>query len=355
MNLHIISSSLSIISFSWLSIIGITSIEAAVPDRLTDAASGLITGLTGTPTALGPANGAARSLKLGDTVSIAEQLRTQLDDTVEILWDRRAVILMQPQSSLMIHETKPGETHVDLTGGTVRVALAYGSRPSDMVIVHTPTSRVFTRGGIVEVDVLPSPPSFLSRVGAMFSRAESPAIRTPLEAVRVLEGQSGIEPLQSPGRAQMLDAGVQARIAAGAVEQMSDLPAAPGKGVGLSAADRRQGTPGPLTQSIVRVHINHALEVERLMSATPPSLDQTAKAAGADVKGTIVATSLGVPTTSFSQAQTGLSGSSAPPASPVITPPITTLAPNQSGGANSHSIITTILSNQKSKGKGKGN
>ena len=67
---------------------------------------------------------------------MAEELRTHADDTVEVLWDRRAVILVQPQSVLSVHETKSGETHVDLTGGTVRVALAYGGLLTDLVTVR---------------------------------------------------------------------------------------------------------------------------------------------------------------------------------------------------------------------------
>jgi hypothetical protein len=70
---------------------------------------------------------------------------------------------------------------------------------------------------------------------------------------------------------------------------------------------------------------------------------------------------LGVPTTSLAQssgsALTGFSGgSSTSPTAlpPVQTPPLTTLAPNQSGGANSRSIINSVLSDGKSKENGKG-
>src|SRR5215217_2569385 len=93
--------------------------ESAVPDRTTSAVTGVVTGLTGTPLARGYSDGAGRNLALGDKVLMAEELRTQVDETVEILWDRRAVILVQPQSAVSIHENKTGDTHVDIAGGTV--------------------------------------------------------------------------------------------------------------------------------------------------------------------------------------------------------------------------------------------
>ena len=336
-------------------------------DRTASAVTGVVTSLTGSPVARGSAEGAARNLALGDTVAIAEELRTQIDETVEILWDRRAVILVQPKSAVRIHENKAGDTYVDVAGGTVRVALAYGSRPTDIVTIRTPSSRVYTRGGIMEVEVLPATPSFLSRMATVFERAETAVPLALMEGVRVLEGQSSVEPLRSSHPSQILDAGSQARIMAGKVEDLSELTAASGRGMGLAAADRRQGTPGPLTQNIVRVHVDHALEVERLMSASTPAIDQTGKVPGADLKGAIVATSLGVPATSLTLSggqsgfgiQTGGGGPSLtsplPTLPPIQSPTVTTLVPNQSGGINSRTIINTVLSDDKNnKGKSKG-
>lgn len=361
MSLHVMPS-LFIIGFSVSLFVcmGISAEAGALSDQQTNGASGLITGVTGAPITGG--SGASRVLSLGDTLSRAEELRTNPDDTVEILWDRQAVIQVHPKSHIMIQETKPGETEVHLTGGSVRVALAYGSRPSDMVTVHTPTSRVFTRGGIVEVDVLPSAPTLLSRMSAVFAGADSAAALSLVESVRVLEGQAGVEPLKATRPSQMLEAGLQARVAAGAIEQTSGLPASAGKGVGLAATDRRQATPGPLTQNIVRVHVSHALEVERLMNTTPSSLDEAAKAGGTDIRGAIVSTSLGVPTTSFAQSSGSAGGSSPTPTvstplptlPPIQTPTLTTLAPNQSGGVNSRSLINSVLSDGKNRDNGKG-
>ncbi len=357
-----------VVATALVSLVGIASLEAAVRDGTQEvvgqSASGVITGLTGAPL-LGTVGGATRGLSLGDTVAVAEELRTGQDDILEILWDRRSLILIQPQSKVLIHESKTGQTEVSLRGGSVRVALAYGGRPTDMVTVQTPSSRVFTRGGILEVDVLPPPPSLFSRVASAFSKAGAPIGQTPLETVRVLEGQSGIEPLTStsPGQSQMLEAGVQARIAVGMVEQVAELPRNSAKGVGLADTDRRQGTPGPLRQRLVNVHINHALEVERLMSASAPSIDRSGTATGSDLKGAIVATSLGVPTISLAQPGT-TSGPVAPVPSPGMTSPlptlppvqvptITTLAPGQSGGFNSRNLLKEILDDDDDKGGGR--
>jgi len=335
---------------------------AAVQDARPKPVTGLITGITGIPTAA-PVNGQARTLALGDKITMADQLRTQADDSLEVLWDRRAVILVQPQSVVSIQETKTGETHVDLTGGTVRVALAYGGLPTDLVTVRTPTSRVITRGGIVEVDVLPPTPSFFSRLGSALSRPNTANAPAMLEGVRVLEGQSSVEPLRSSRPSQLLDTGSHARIAAGTVEQLSELPAV-GKGVGLAATDRRQGTPGPLTTNIVRVHVDHALEVERMMSESSASVAATATGPENDVRGTIVATSLGVPATSFGSTGVnnpliqGSGGSQT--INPTMTSPLPALTAVQtptvatSGGINSRTIISTVLSDDKNKGKSKG-
>jgi hypothetical protein len=324
---------------------GIAPLEASVrdgtPGIAEPMASGLITGFTGTPL-LGMVGGTKQDVSLGNTVAVAQELRTGQDDTLEILWDRHAMILVRPQSKIMIQESIPGQTVVSLEGGSVRVALAYNSsQPTDIVTVQTPSSRVFTRGGILEVDVLPPPASFFSRVASVFAKTETPAGPAQWETVRVVEGQSGVESLTpSPGDSQMLEAGTLARISGGIVEQVGDLPQQSSKGVGLADTDRRQGTPGPLIQRLASVHVTHALEVERLMSTPNPAIDRAGPTTGSDVKGTIVATSLGLQTLLPGQpgatrgpapaAQPTPSGPAAPaPTSPTVTTPLPPLPPLQ--------------------------
>jgi FecR protein len=328
---------------AFTSLFSIASLQASGRDGIQGiaepAATGLITGFTGAPL-LGTADGTTQDLSLGNTVVAAEELRTGPDDILEIMWDRHAVILLRPQSKVTIQETKPGETVVSLDSGSVRVALAYNSgRPTDIVTVQTPSSRVFTRGGIFEVDVLPSAPSFLSRVASVFSKTGTSTGPAPLETVRVVEGQSGIEPLTSSSdESPMLEAGVQARIAAGMVQQISEIPRNSSKGLGLADTDRRLGTPRELKQRLVNVHITHALEVERQMSAPRPPTDQSGPSSGSEFKGTIVATSLGIPAPAQSSTISRPSGPvlQPPPSQPVVpvpppgvTSPVPTLPPPQ--------------------------
>ncbi|NWF72892.1 MAG: hypothetical protein HXY51_07630 [Nitrospirae bacterium] len=296
------------------------------------AATGVITSLAGGPL-LGSLNGTTRDLALGNTVSLAEELHTGPDGTLEILWARRTLILIRPQSTVLIHESKAGQTEIALSGGSVRVALAYHGDPNDMVTVQTPSSHVYTRGGILEVDVFSPPPSVLSRVASVFSKAEAPLSPASLETVRVLEGESGIEPVTSSGQSHMVEAGFQARIAGGMVEQMTELPKQSANGVGLTDTDRRQGTPAPLTQRLVNVHITHAVEVARLMSTPGPVGDQSATATGSDLNGTIVATSLSVPTIPPPQSGTpnglapGRQPSPSSPVAPAPSPGVTSTVP----------------------------
>jgi hypothetical protein len=354
-----------------VSLSGVASLEAAGLERtkglertqgiVKQSPSGLITGLTGTPL-LGTIGGATRNLSLGDTVSVAEELRTGQDDILEVLWDRHTLILIRPQSTVLIHEAQAGKPEVLLRDGSLRVVLAYGGRPDDMVTVQTPSSRVFTRGGIVEVDVVPAPPSLFSHVASVFSQPETPIAEARLETVRVLEGESGIEPLTGPGQSDMLEAGVQARIAGGLVQQVAALPRQSAKGAGLADTDRRQGTPAALTKLIANVHVNHALEVERQLNAQGPAIDRTeTTAAGPDLKGAVVSTSLGVPTFTLTQLGTtsGPVASTPPPTTtsplptlpPVQAPTTTTLLPNQSGGGNSRNLLKEFLDDDDKGGK----
>jgi hypothetical protein len=312
------------------SLFGIASVEAAGLDALQQVvgqrASGLITGLSGAPV-LGSVGGLTRDAALGQTVTIADGVTTGPNDRVEILWDRRAVILVQPDSKVLIQEAKAGQVDFSLSGGSIRVALAYGGASTDMVTVQTPSSRVYTRGGIFEVDVHPPRPSFIARVVSALS---PPISHAPVETVRVLEGQSGIEPVSAPtpGGSHMLESGVLARIAVGIVEQVEALPKTSANGLGLAETDRRQATPALLTQRLVNIHVTHAVEVARVMSTPSATVDETAAAPGSTLKGTIVATSLGVPSISNAQAGTTKGAPGAPPAASV-TSPVPTRPPMQ--------------------------
>jgi len=114
------------------------------------------------------------------------------------------------------------------------------------------------------------------------------------------------------------------------VEQTVEFSQNSAKGVGLTDTDRRQGTPAMLTQRLVNVHITHAEEVSRQLSAPDPKVDQTATAVGSDLKTTIVSTSGGFPSNST---QSGRTSEPTPPVrpapSPGVTSPVPTLPPGQ--------------------------
>src|SRR6185436_3578572 len=88
-------------------------------------------------------------------------------------------------------------------------------------------------------------------------------------------------------------------------------------------------TPALLTQRLVNIHVTHAVEVARVMSTPSATVDETAAAPGSTLKGTIVATSLGVPSTPNAQAGTtkGVAPGSPPAAS--VTSPVPTRPPMQ--------------------------
>lgn len=327
---------------------------SASVERATQNVSGLITGLIGSPLRAGP--GPIKSLSLGERVAGTDVLETRQDEMVEILWDRRALILLQPQSSLTIAEPKPGDTRVGLRDGSVRVALAYGGRATDVITVETAASRTVTRGGIVEVDARPRPPSLLAMVASMF--ALPPAVLPQrVDSIRVLEGQSGVEPVGASGRAETIEAGFQALVVNGSAVQVTEQRVQPGRGAGLAAIDRRQETPRPLTERLMAIHVNHALEVERLLNVAPGNLEESVTKPGTDVRGTIVSTSLGIPAASLGGAQTGgQAGPTAPPVTsplptlpPIQPPTVTTLSPSQSGGLNSRNLLRDILREQRDR------
>jgi hypothetical protein len=339
-----------------LTLAGWTAVEAGTKPPA-PVPPGLVTGLTGSPSIAGKTAAVSQILSLGDRLSNDVEVRTQQDETVEVLWGQRTLIQVYPNTAMTIREKRDGQIHLQLPGGSVRVALAYGGPPTDIVSVQTPTGRIFTRGGIVEVDVLSASPSLLARVSTAFS-ADKPAPAARIETVKVLEGQSGVEPLASPGKSEILEAGLAAQVVAGVIRQVSNLPSSVDRGLGLAPTDRSQSTPAQLAQRIARVHVDHALEVERQVSAAKPALDTKDAAAGADLKGTVVATSLGVPSISFAGGPPpGPTATSPVPtfSPPVIAPsPGTTLGGNQSGGFNSKSILNDVLKDALSENRGRG-
>src|SRR5688572_2045569 len=321
---------LIVIFTALLSLVGRPSVNASsLLDRdsgTEQMASGVITGITGAPL-VRTVNGTKHDLSLGTSIAIGE-VRTGQDEFLEFLWARRAMVLIGPRSTVRIQEPHVGQTVVSLSDGSVRVALAYHGAPTDMVTIQTPSSGVYTRGGILEVDVLVPVPWLVSRVTSVFAKTNVPVDSTRMETVRVLEGEVGIESIPATlGQSHMLTSGAQARIAAGIVEHTSELfSTASGKSVGLTETDRRQGTPGELTQRLTKIHVTHALEVERQLNTPRPPSDQAGGTTTSDLKGTIISTSLGL-SNGFGQSSTTRGPAPASPSAPGPSPTVTPLPP----------------------------
>ena len=350
-----------VLSMSMTGVLTLFGFIASEAGAKTAAPAGFVTGLIGSPSVIEKTAGGGRVLSLGDALSNEIEIRTQQDDSVEILWGQRTLIQVQPGTSVTIREKRDGQIQLQLPAGGLRVALAYGGPTTDIVTVQTPTGRVFTRGGIVEVNVVTASPSLLARVSTALSGADTLPPAARIETVKVLEGQSGIEPLASPGKSEMLEAGLAARISGGVIRDVSNMPPSTDRGLGLAATDRRQSTPAQLAQRIARVHVDHALEVERLMGGRTPDTQEVA-AAGADLKGAVVATSLGVPTVGFTASAPAGSAAPGPTATqpmPSFSPPLVAPSPgggNQSGGFNSKSILNEVLRDALSdRGRGRNN
>ncbi len=337
--------------------------QGADPRSAPRPVSGLVTDVMGQPVAVSAAAQTdARALSPGDRVLAGNVLRTGRDDRVEIVWDRRAFLAVPERTELTIQEQQVGRTDVLLKEGSVHVALAYrAGRPTDMVTVLTPTSRVMTRGGIIEVKVTPpsSDLSFIARMTDAFVRitGSKPAVGTAVpaapETVTILEGQARIEPLNFPDQSQLIDARSQVRLVAGAVAGMIELPPGKEKGMAIAAMTPQTVTPAPITHRIVDRHVQHALEVERSIQKSAAT-EQKPDVTNPDVRGAVLPTSLGVPAAS---PQTGTAATQQTPASipiptlpPPPTPTVSSLTPSQSGGINSDKLLKEIL-----RGDDKGN
>ncbi len=336
--------------------------QGADPRSAQHPVSGLVTDVMGQPVAVSAASQTdARALSPGDRVLAGDVLRTGRDDRVEIVWDRRAFLAVPERTELTIQEQQVGRTDVLLKEGSVHVALAYrAGRPTDMVTVLTPTSRVMTRGGIIEVGGAPpsSDLSFIARVTEAFVRitgskpsAATAATVSP-EIVTILEGQARIEPLNSPDQSRLIDARSQARLVAGAVVGVIDLPPGKDRTMALAASVPQGTTPATITQLIVGRHVEHALEVERSLpkaAATGQKPDVT----NPDLRGAVLPTSLGVPVTSPPAATANTSQSSIPIptlSNPSPPPTVSSLAPSQSGGINTDKLLKDILRGDDDRG-----
>ena len=154
---------------------------------------GVVTGIEGTVTAVnGPASH-PRPLRGGDVLQPGDEVRGTVSSRIEVLWNSRAVFSMQGESGLRLLEPVGGQMLVQLLTGQARIAYSYNEgRPSDTMAIILPDARVIMRGGILEVSVTSSG-----------------------EIIRMVEGQTSIEPVSGPAKPVLLKAGQEVELRAG--------------------------------------------------------------------------------------------------------------------------------------------
>jgi hypothetical protein len=331
--------------------------------------SGIVTGLIGQATGVTP--GASRELRIGDRVAVGEDVLLAAG-TLEILWERRALFSLEGRTRIAMREAKNGLALLEIQEGAVQVAYSYNEgHPTDTLTVRTPATRTVLRGGIIQAKV--------ERVGAqnpMQMSKPGQLAGTADELLRMIEGQAQVEPLNAGAKPFLLKVGYEFQISSGGSDAVR--PAGASGARKLAAVSSHEHVPAPTIQRLVRIHVDHALEIEQALNK--PSRDgNEAEGSVGGLNGAIVATSLGIPLTAISgtggsvaasssvptfspgpAVAGGIAPTAAPPApvpiiqTPVQTPGVTVLTPSQSGGINSQSLLRDVLQDVVGKGHGKG-
>jgi hypothetical protein len=345
--------------------------------------SGIISGLNGKAAATSPISGASRPLRIGDRVAAGEEIRVDSGGTTELLWERRALFVLEGRGAIALQESKNGSGFVQVLDGTTRIVYSYNEgHPTDTLRVETPKTRVTLRGGIVEVAVESV------RAGDQIQRTKFPLDRGPAKEIfRVIEGQARIELRAAETKSFLLKAGYEWSALS---DQAGGEAIRPMTGQGVRPlATARDHHRVPAIQRMVRTHVEHALELERALSK-PRDGNEAEEAGG--VRGAIVATSLGIPLPAVTGSGATITATSvtpavpaapagpvtlptAPPAvvppvvsppvlppvvSPVIptpiipTPNVTGLTPSQAGGINSLSLLRDVIQDISRGGNGNG-
>jgi hypothetical protein len=372
----LLPATLFLLSCALVPAVGHAQPAAPPPTRGSDS-SGVVSGLNGQAAAAIPGSGASRELRIGDRVAAGEEIHVGSGGTLELLWERRALFTLKERSSIALQESKNGSALLQILEGTIRVAYSYNEgHPTDTMKIQTPETLMTVRGGIIEAAVE------ATGVAGQARRTKSQqAAETAGEVLRVIEGQAHVEPRSSDPKPFLLKAGYEWQALPGRGSEAIRSSAGHGTRELAAAQSHHQV---PAMQRMVRVHIEHALELERALSK--PARDGNESDG---IKGAIVATSLGIPLpvtgsgatiTATSVAPTVPVGSIPGPVGPVGVPPttgpvvptpviptpvvptpviptpgITVLAPSQSGGINSLSLLRDVLQDlSKPGGRGRG-
>jgi hypothetical protein len=318
--------------------------------------TGIVTAIIGNAVAvMGADASATRSLQLGDLVRSGEEVRSSQAGSLEILWDRRALLTLQNEAQVVISETNRGQTHAQLKHGTVRVALSYSAgRMTDLFSLDTPQAHVVARGGIMEANVVASERRSLV---AKFLQ------RIPSETLRVIEGQARVESLTDGEKPFALKAGSEVSLKGGVRVSSSEFHPGQQAQASLAVREEHRVLAAPVARQIVNAQVGQVLEFEKSFAQKPQGSET--EPLGSTLKGAIVSTSLGIPaflgspTSGAAAGSTAASfGVAASPTSPVPPPvapaPPPVVSPSQSGGLNTSALLQQIV-NSVVGNQGKGN
>jgi hypothetical protein len=354
----------------WIGVPAAGHAEPAGPPAGVPDSSGIISGLNGEAAAVNSVSHTTRGLKIGDRVAAGEEIRVDLGSTVELLWERRALFVLDGRSRIALQQSKSGAGSVQILDGTMRIVYSYNEgHPTDTLRVETPATGVILRGGIIEAAL---------EHGASADRphlTKSNQVRgTAREIFRVIEGQARIEPRASEVKPFLLKAGYEWTALPDGTGSEAIRPITR-QGV-RELATARDHHHVPAIQRMVRTHVEHALELERTMSK-PRDGNEVEEATG--VRGAIVATSLGIPLPAVTGSGATITATSVAPTTPiaptspvsvspavvppvvsppalppVVTPNVTGLTPSQSGGINSLSLLRDVIQDISRGGNGNG-
>ena len=359
-----------IFAFTLLSLPGsMTSASAESPSDVAQpqerALSGLVTGIDGRVVASTVGSNQMRDLRAGDAVRPGDELRVGAGSMIEVLWNKRALFSLRDQTVVRLFEAKGGQTPVQILEGIVRIAYSYNEgHPTDTLTVMTPEAHTVMRGGILEAIVGSGIPTDDRHLMKFEPKEEGTRAAGRWDVIRMVEGQSSVEPASSSTKPVLLKAGHEIRVSPAG----SDVPREYNGDhrQRLAAIASHQEIPQSAVQRIAGIHVDHALELEQGLRKGAEDVKHAQKS-DSRVKGAILSTSLGIPVTPLQASSGSLTSGSVPVntsvsvapttavgSAPVPIPSGNSFVPSQSGGINSASLLREALKDALDRpGKGK--
>ncbi len=324
-----------------------------VPDQR--RATGVVVEMIGGPAQV-LSGGSSRLVRLGDFVTVGEEIQTPGGTRVALLWDHRAVLTLHEKGRLQIDEPHGGQLELRLHRGMMRIALSYNAgRMTDRLLLQTSLARVVLRGGILEATV---------EDGASRSLLARLLNSSSAETLRIVEGQAQVEPLTGERKSFSLKTGSEVSLTSGAAASVRALESDARRGTPRDNKEERRGVPDTITRQIVTAHIPLAVEAEQELQRARRAATEK-EPLGNAVIGTILPTTTGLPLSSSVQAlgTGGSAGSSLPPTSSFSIPapsnatPLQgagSLGPAQSGGRNTNELLEQLVKEAAKGSKDRG-